>query len=381
MVLIWIKNMNKRQSVAIVFGGQSGEHEVSLMSAKSIYDAIDKEKYNVKLIGIDKTGQWYLGSRATFLLNENDQKLIKLNKENATHIVAKSDDSEVTLHNTDQNTAVEKIDVFFNIIHGSTGEDGAIQGLFEMLGAAYVGAGVLGSAVGMDKEIMKRLLISADIPVGKFTVIKKHQLNSLDLESISHGRHYPFFIKPANAGSSVGVNKVKNFDELIKAINEALQYDNKVLIEEYIIGREIECAVLGNDEPIASVCGEIIPHHEFYSYDAKYIDENGATLKIPADIPPETQKKIQDYAIQTFQTLECRGLARVDFFLTEDNQIYVNEINTLPGFTNSSMYPKLWEGSGISYSKLIDRLINLAIEEKVNKDYLKKAIQHTYNNN
>lgn len=355
--------MANKLNIALVFGGQSSEHEVSLMSAKSIYDAIDKERYNVKLIGIDKTGQWYLGDRATFLLEENNPKLIALNKDNATAIIPRTANSQITLFSPEHNQSQEKIDVFFNIIHGSTGEDGAIQGLFEMLGAAYVGAGVLGSAIGMDKEIMKRLLLSAELPVGNFTAIKKHQLDDLDLESITQSHQFPFFVKPANAGSSVGVSKAKNHEELVTAINKAFQFDNKILIEEYINGREIECALLGNHDPLASVCGEIVPHHEFYSYEAKYIDENGAALKIPAEIPPDIQKQIQEYAIKAFQILECRGLARVDFFLTQDNKIYINEINTLPGFTKISMYPKLWEATGLPYSQLIDRLIQLALEE------------------
>ncbi len=365
--------MNKKLNIALVFGGKSGEHEVSLQSAKSIYEAIDKERHNVSLIGIDKNGQWQLGNAANFLLNSNDPKLIKLNDQTSTAVIPRSTNNQIELYTLQDNQPTQQIDVFFNIIHGSTGEDGIIQGLFEMLGAAYVGAGVLGSAIGMDKEMMKRIFISADLPVGEFAVIKKHELEDIDWESIVKDRELPLFVKPANAGSSVGVSKAKTPKELRTAVYKAFEYDNKVLIEQYIKGREIECSVLGNEDPIASVCGEIIPQHEFYSYEAKYIDENGAVLKIPAEIPAEKQKQIQDYAIKAFQILECRGMARVDFFLTEDNKIYLNEINTLPGFTKISMYPKLWEASGLPYAHLIDRLISLAIQEKESKDKLKRT--------
>jgi len=362
--------MNKKLNVAILFGGRSGEHQVSLMSAKSIYQAIDKEKYNVTLIGIDKQGNWQLGDGATFLLNSEDPKLIALNSSQSTQIIPKSNNNQIELYGTQNNQSQGQVDVFFNIIHGTTGEDGAIQGLFEMLGAAYVGSGVLGSAVGMDKEVLKKLLRDAGIPIGKFRVIRKHEAEKFNYQEAINELKYPLFVKPANSGSSVGVSKVKNYKELQEAIQKAMQYDHKVLIEKCIIGREIECSVLGNDDPVASVCGEIIPQHEFYSYDAKYIDPEGAKTKIPAEIEPEIQKEIQRLAIKTFKTLECRGLARVDFFLTEDNQIFVNEINTLPGFTKISMYPKLWEASGLSYPDLIDKLIQLAIEVKDQKKNL-----------
>jgi D-alanine-D-alanine ligase len=367
--------MNKKQSVAIVFGGKSGEHEVSLMSAKSIYQAIDKEKYDVTLIGIDKQGQWLVGQGADFLLNSENPKLIALNTQNSTQIIPRSANNQIELYSTTENKLTQKIDVFFNVIHGTTGEDGAIQGLFEMLGAAYVGAGVLGSAVGMDKEVMKKLLRDAGIQIGKFRVVKKHDFEKFNYQEAINELKYPLFVKPANSGSSVGVSKVKNYKELQEAIQKAFAYDHKVLIEKCIVGREIECSVLGNDDPQASICGEIIPQHEFYSYDAKYIDADGAKLAIPAEIDPEVQKEIQRIAVKAFKTLECRGLARVDFFLTEDNEIYVNEINTLPGFTKISMYPKLWEASGLSYPDLIDRLIQFALEYHEQKKSLESNIK------
>lgn len=357
--------------IGLVFGGKSGEHEVSIRSAKSIYEALDKNKYDVVLIGIDKAGKWLLAETVRFkALAENPKRpalpyasrtdeILPFTKSNSTHLISPY---------TGQN--LQTIDVFFPIIHGTYGEDGSIQGLFELLDTAYVGAGVLGSGVGMDKDVMKRLLQQNKIPVGKFKVLKKHEVGDTILNDVIKNLKLPLFVKPANLGSSVGVSKVNNREELQKAVHQAFQYDTKILIEEFIPGREVECSVLGNNSPIASLPGEIVPRHEFYSYEAKYIDENGAKLIIPAKIDLKTTKKIQTMAIKVFQTLECSGMARVDFFLTEKNKVIVNEINTLPGFTRISMYPKLWDASGISYRELLDRLINLAIEKKKEKDIL-----------
>lgn len=367
--------MIKKQkiNIGLVFGGKSGEHEVSLLSAKSIYEALDKNKYNVFLIGIDKQGNWLLGNPANYLINSTNPKLIALNKTSSTNIIL------VNKNNTNKIIALEsgkelaKIDVFFPIIHGTYGEDGCLQGMFEMLNSAYVGAGVIGSALGMDKDVQKRLLNHAEINVAKFMTVKKYNYSQKILNEITKKFTFPVFVKPANMGSSVGVSKAHNLNELKKSINNAFRYDTKIIIEEYIKGREIECSVMGNDHPIASIPGEVIPHHEFYSYEAKYIDENGAALVIPANLPKKIIKKIQETAIKTFLTLECYGFARVDFFLTKKGRLYVNEINTLPGFTKISMFPKLFNATGFTYSQILDNLIKLAIEKKKEKDSLKRS--------
>jgi D-alanine-D-alanine ligase len=253
------------------------------------------------------------------------------------------------------------LDVVFPVLHGPYGEDGTIQGMCKMLTIPFVGPDVLGSAVGMDKDVTKRLLRDGGIPTARFGVVRRN--DDVSFGTIAHDLGVPFFLKPANLGSSIGVAKVTSEEGFKEALHSAFAFDNKVLIEESIQGREIECAVLGNEKPVASVAGEIVPKgHDFYDYEAKYLDENGAELIIPADLPKTTLKQIQSLAIKTFQTLCCEGMARVDFFLTKNNEIFVNEINTIPGFTNISMYPKLWEASGVSYPELIDRLITLAIE-------------------
>jgi len=254
------------------------------------------------------------------------------------------------------------LDVVFPVLHGPFGEDGTVQGLLKLANIAYVGAGVLGSAIGMDKDVMKRLLRDAGIPVARFVAANKYSSKPIDFDAARDQLGLPLFVKPANLGSSVGIHKVTDRDEFERAVRDALNYDDKVLIEECINGREIECSVLGNDNPIASVPGEILPRHEFYSYEAKYLDENGAVLEIPAKLSSETLERIRQLAIRTFTVLCCEGMARIDFFLRNSDEIIVNEINTIPGFTRISMYPKLWEATGISYSELIDRLIQLAIE-------------------
>ena len=362
--------MAKKINVCLVFGGKSGEHEVSLQSAKSIYEMLDKDKYNVYLVGIDKQGHWLLGNASNYLLNANNPKLIALNKATGSLItpVNETESSELILTKTGEK--IGKIDVFFPVIHGTYGEDGSLQGMFEMLDAAYVGAGVLGSALGMDKDIAKKLFKSAGINTAKHLSFRKYEKEEGIVKEVLKNFSFPVFIKPANMGSSVGINKSHDLIELKAAIKDAFKYDTKIMVEEFIKGREIECSVLGNDHPIASTPGEIIPHHEFYSYDAKYIDENGAGLKIPADLPKELIEKIKEMAVKSFLALECYGMARVDFFLTAEGKIYLNEINTIPGFTKISMYPKLWENSGITYKELLDKLIELAIEKKKEKNLL-----------
>lgn len=358
--------MPKKIKVGIIFGGRSAEHEVSVKSAKNVMAAIDKKKYEVVLIGIDKNGRWFMIDNAKFLsgrntiLNMPDQK-------------AKG--SALATQNKNINPATfalnRSIDVIFPILHGPYGEDGTIQGLLKLANIPFVGAGVLGSAVGMDKDAMKRLLREAGIPVAKFLVYKSDE--KINLNKIAKILGLPFFVKPANLGSSVGISKVRNKKEFIKAIELAFQYDVKIIIEENIKGREIECAILGNNKPIASVPGEVIPRIDFYSYEAKYLDENGAVLEIPAKLSKSIVRKIQNLAVKTFKVLCCEGMGRVDFFLKSNGEILVNEINTIPGFTSISMYPKLWEASGISYPDLIDRLIRLAHERFKKEQKIKSA--------
>ncbi|MGI6686630.1 MAG: D-alanine--D-alanine ligase [Bacillota bacterium] len=354
--------MEQKINVGILFGGKSAEHEVSIQSAKNIYEAIDKEKYNVKMIGISKEGHW--------LLDHNFENGIvpqivesPLNFEDTLAVVTGSGEKQfVTLHGEN---VLEKLDVIFPILHGPFGEDGTVQGLLKSANIPFVGAGVLGSAVGMDKDIMKRLLRDAKIPNARYVLLQKYtgDEGNPSFQDIIKELGLPLFVKPANLGSSVGISKVHSEDEYHQAINEAFKYDHKLIVEEAITGREIECAVLGNEKPIASIPGEIINLKGFYTYDAKYVDENASLLEIPAKLSTEEIEKIQQVALKTFKVLCCEGLARVDVFLTPEGEVIVNEINTLPGFTKISMYPKLWEITGIPYTELIDRLISLALEK------------------
>jgi D-alanine-D-alanine ligase len=353
--------VHKKIRVGILFGGKSAEHEVSLQSAKNIVEAIDKDKYEVVLIGIDKNGQWYLNEASRFLLHAENPKLIALNR-SSEHVALVPKDNRNQLVNLSSRESLGPIDVVFPVLHGPFGEDGTVQGLLKLFSVPFVGASVLGSAIGMDKDVMKRLLRDAGIPIPDFLVFHKESIDDIDFERVTRQLGLPLFIKPANLGSSVGIHKVKDESQFKLAILDAFQYDVKILIEEYIKGREIECSVLGNENPIVSIPGEIIPQHEFYSYEAKYIDEKGASLEIPAKLSPEIIKQIQDVALRAFKVLCCEGMARVDFFLRNEKEIFVSEINTIPGFTKISMYPKLWEASGIPYTELIDKLIQLALE-------------------
>ena len=360
----------KKTRVGILFGGKSAEHEVSLQSAKNVIDAINRDKYEPVLIGIDKSGKWLLNESSNFLLNSDNPKLIRLNQ--ASDSVALVPQSEGEISNLSRSDFSQAVDVVFPILHGPFGEDGTVQGLLKLADIPFVGAGVLGSAVGMDKDAMKRLLRDAQIPIADFMVARSGEPVP-DYADVIEAFGSPFFVKPSNMGSSVGVYKVHTQEEYTQAVEGAFEYDLKIIIEESINGREIECSVLGNEDPIASVPGEVIPHHDFYSYEAKYIDENGAGLEIPADLPGNIIEKVQDMAVRTFKVLSCEGLARVDVFLRDDDEIVVNEINTLPGFTAISMYPKLWEASGISYTDLIGRLIELAIDRYQKEQKLKTA--------
>jgi D-alanine-D-alanine ligase len=357
-----------------------------LQSAKNVIAALDKNKYEPVLIGIDKQGRWHLQNQAGFLLNESNPKLIKLNKETAKDIVLSPGEGNKQLIPLAPSSALrasspargevgKKVDVVFPVLHGTYGEDGTMQGLLKMMDLPFVGPSVLGSALGMDKETAKRLLRDAGIPVAKFATFKSHQKSEINFKKIVKELGLPLFIKPSNMGSSVGISKAKDEKEFWKAIDEAFKFDSKILVEEFIKGREIEVGVLGNEHAKASIPGEIIPTHEFYSYEAKYIDENGALLNIPAKLPKLIVKKVQNLAVKTFAALECEGLARVDFFVTKNGKAYVNEINTIPGFTKISMYPKLWEQSGIKYTELIDRLIQLAIERSERERKLKTSYE------
>jgi D-alanine-D-alanine ligase len=350
--------MKKKLRVAILFGGKSAEHEISVISARNIVAAMDQRKYDIVSIGIDKQGRWFFDEGARLLRNNGKARVEFSDGRNPTAVLP---GVKATPMITSRRTLGE-VDVVFPLLHGPFGEDGTVQGLLKLANLPFVGAGVLGSAVGMDKDVMKRLLRDAKIPIAKFLVFERSGASKINLAAVKRRVGFPFFVKPANLGSSVGISKVSADKQFDNAITEAFRYDSKILIEENIPGREIECSVLGNENPIVSLPGEIITRHDFYSYDAKYLDEKGAQLIIPAALSKPIVKRIQELAARTFKTLACEGMARVDFFLLDNRKIFVNEINTIPGFTQISMYPKLWEASGISYSKLIDRLIQLALE-------------------
>lgn len=356
----------KKQKInlALIFGGRSAEHEVSIVSAQNIAKAIDRKKYSLTLVGISQKGEWLLFEESEFFSLKKISALKKsTNKKNVIPLT-RDNNFYLKIEN------IEKcIDAVFPVLHGPYGEDGTIQGLLKLYNVPFVGPGVLGSSISMDKDVSKRLLREAGLPIGKYLVFKNEQ--NLSFEKIKKNLGLPFFIKPANLGSSVGISKVKNRAEFEPALKNAFYFDNKIIIEEYIRGKEIECSVLGNEDPIASIPGEIIPAHDFYSYEAKYLDENGAKMAIPANTSKTLINKFQDLAIKTFKTLCCEGMGRVDFFLTPQNEIYINEINTIPGFTSISMYPKLWEKSGISYPVLIDELIEFGIKRYEREKILK----------
>lgn len=384
----------KRLRVGILFGGRSGEHEISLLSAASVLRAINPNKYDVVPIGITKQGQWLTAAHAEKLLRGEQVQV-----EGGHHLragdpastpgaavlasgeavmVPPVPESESLMPFQSRAGAIEQgihVDVIFPVLHGTFGEDGTIQGLLELADIPYVGAGVLGSAAGMDKDVMKRLFAAADLPIVKHvTVLRRHWENTPKkvTQEIERRLKYPVFVKPANLGSSVGISKARNRKELVPAMNTAAGYDRKIVIEQGVGGkkqkaRELECSVLGNDEPQASVAGEIVPSAEFYDYRAKYLEE-GSQLVIPAKISKRQMKEVQEMAVRAFQAVDCSGLARVDFLMDPKNQkIYLNEINTMPGFTSISMYPKLWSASGLEYSDLIDRLIQLALERQEEK--------------
>ncbi|SRR5581483_10610640 len=363
---------NKKIRLGILFGGKSAEHEVSLISAKNIIEGLDREKYEVLLIGIDKTGEWRLRDDYSYLMHQDDPQLVQLkNTEDCIALVPTRNRKELVNCLDNQLQQSLKLDVIFPVLHGTYGEDGTVQGLLKLANIPFVGAGVLGSAIGMDKDVMKRLLRDAQIPIAKFRVLHAYDNTDHVYEQMVSQIGTPFFLKPANSGSSVGISKVRTKEEFERSLENAFLYDRKVLVEEFIEGREIECSVLGNDHPIVSLPGEVIPQHDFYSYEAKYLDEGGAQFQIPVTLPSEIEQKIQEIAVRAYRALCCEGMARIDFFLKESGEIFVNEINTIPGFTKISMYPKLWVASGLSYSHLLDRLIELAIERHEKESRLK----------
>ncbi|HEL5054516.1 TPA: D-alanine--D-alanine ligase [Stenotrophomonas maltophilia] len=350
-----------RTRVGIIFGGTSSEHEVSLQSAKNILDALDHERFEPVLIGIDKQGRWHLSQAGSFLLNADDPARIALHRSGVA-LAVHPGAGQAQLQPADPAAVLGQIDIVLPIVHGPLGEDGALQGLLRMANLPFVGSPVLGSAVAMDKDVTKRLLRDAGLQVAPWQCIRRHQAANIDVDGVIAQLGLPLFVKPANQGSSVGVSKVKDAAGFAAALERALRYDHKVLVEAAVAGREIECAVLGNEQPQASVCGEVVVHDEFYAYDTKYLNENGADVVVPADIDDATQQRIRQIALQAYQALECAGMARVDVFLTGDGRVVINEVNTLPGFTRISMYPKLWGASGVDYTTLITRLIELALE-------------------
>jgi len=382
--------MVKKVRVGILFGGRSGEHEVSLLSAASVLEAIDKTKYDVVPIGITKEGKWLTPAHAEKLLRgkHSSKKHLRAGDPAATSSAAvlasgnamivppmPAADSLVPFQTDSRHPESINVDVIFPVLHGTFGEDGTIQGLLELADIPYVGAGVLGSAAGMDKDVMKRLFTAGGLPIVKHVTFLRSEWerdSKRVRREIEKKLKYPLFVKPANLGSSVGISKAHNKKELASAIEEAGRYDRKIVVEEAVGGkkrkaRELECSVLGNDEPIASVAGEIVPIKEFYDYAAKYLDE-GSELIIPAKLSKSEMRRVQELAVAAFQAVDCSGLARVDFLMDpKSRKVYVNEINTMPGFTSISMYPKLWAASGVEYPDLIDQLIELALERHADK--------------
>jgi len=364
----------KRLRIGILFGGRSGEHEVSLISAASVISALDPEKYEAVPIGISKDGRWLAGTAAHKMLPALGEVLrtgegVMLSADpNVAALVPVSNSRADALH----------VDVVFPVLHGTFGEDGAVQGLLDLAGLPYVGSGVLGSAVGMDKDVQKRLFLQARLPVGDFMAIARaewEKSRSKTLREIRRKFRFPVFVKPATLGSSVGMTKAHDAKELGAAMDFAGEFAQKIMVERAIRGREIELSVLGNEDPKASIPGEIIPHREFYDYAAKYLEE-GTRLLIPAKLTKAQVKKFQEYAVRAFRALDLLGMARVDFFLEHrTGKILLNEVNTIPGFTSISMYPKLWEASGLPYRQLLDRLIELALAQHRERQRTKYTIE------
>jgi D-alanine-D-alanine ligase len=366
--------MARKTRVGVIFGGRSGEHEVSIASAKSVMAAMDKEKYEVVPIGITKEGRWIASGDAVEALESGDAGMSRpaaLLGDPSRRGLMRLEDTERAV----EATYMGELDVVFPILHGTYGEDGTVQGLLELAGIPYVGAGVTASALGMDKVVFKDVMQAHGLPMVDCVMLKRKDWDARPdelMDRVERRLGYPVFTKPANLGSSVGVSKCWNRAELASGLVEAARYDRKLLVEVAVpAAREIEVSVLGNDDPIASVPGEIIPSREFYSYEAKYIDDgdDASDLLIPAPIPADTTERVRDLAVRAYKAIDCAGMARVDFLLSgETGKLYLNELNTIPGFTAISMYPKLWEASGVSYPELVDRLIELALERYRDRD-------------
>ena len=372
---------NRKMKIAVLFGGRSGEHEVSLSSARSVLGVLDPQKYEIFEVGITHAGDWLTGSEACLALEKGETGQL-------TPCTILPDPSKGGLYRipaTDPaNPAgfekVTDLDVVFPVLHGTYGEDGTLQGLLEMADLAYVGAGVTGSSVGMDKGVFKDVMRANGIPTVESIIVLRSEIEK-DIEAVMRRAEtvssYPLFIKPANLGSSVGISKCNRRADLGEGLLEAAAYDRRVLVERGVDAREIEVSVLGNDDPQASVPGEVQPSREFYSYESKYVDGTSG-LVIPAPLPEETANKIRQMAVRAYKAIDCAGMARVDFFLEKNtNEIYLNELNTIPGFTSISMYPKLWGASGLSYTGLVDRLIELALERKVDRSRTERRFRRT----
>jgi D-alanine-D-alanine ligase len=364
---------DRKIRVGILFGGRSAEHEISILSARNVLAALDTERFEPVLIGIDKRGRWLEQDPAKLLASARDPRLVRIEEGRPAGLPSAQRPAQ-----PGDRPSAAGLDVVFPVLHGTLGEDGAVQGLLEVAGIPYVGAGILGSAIGMDKDVMKRLLRDAGIPVTPFQTVRRDRFDAdpggvcRDLAALG----FPSFVKPANAGSSVGITKVRRADEIEGALRHAFEFDSKVLGEAGVDGREIELAVLGGHPPTVSVAGEIIVEHPdgFYSYDAKYLDEKGVRFDLPAKLSAGQLSEARSMALRTFEVLECEGLARVDLFLTSGGGFLVNEINTLPGFTAISMYPKLWALSGISQKELVSRLLDLALDRAKRSARLRRSV-------
>lgn len=353
----------KKLRIALIFGGLSSEHEVSIRSARTIYAGLNGNKYEVIPFGIGLDGRWLSLSDSKAVLDNSDKK--RAEAKNGDNLIGKF------IEMAQSPDASIKLDAAFPIVHGTFGEDGSLQGLFRLINIPYVGPDVLGSAVCMDKDVAKRLLLEAGVPCAPYECVHSHQINALNVDQVVKKLGLPLFIKPANQGSSVGVCKVTEAEKLVPALKYASQFDRKIIIEKFIKGREIECSVMGNEHPEAAVPGEIIPGAEFYSYDAKYSSSSQSETQIPAKLDQRTAEQIRSLAVRCFEVLGCEGMARVDFFVEESNKIWLNEVNTIPGFTSISMYPKMWEAAGVSLSALLDRLVSLAIDRNRRENSLK----------
>lgn len=343
--------MSNKKKVALLFGGRSVEHGVSVNSARNIFEYIDKDRFEPVPIGISRSGQWFLTGEVTKDITQGKALGLILDAQNPGFIILSSGDRF-------------KVDVIFPVLHGTDGEDGSIQGLIKSMDTPMVGTGVLGSSISMNKIIAKRLLQQAGLPVTDFVSFHQTEQNAIDYKAIKAALGTPFMVKSASLGSSVGVSKVKNEASFSKAVAEAFRYDDFVLMEEFVKGREIECAVLGNDPAEASYPGEIVINkkYDFYTFDAKYVDPEAVQINVPADVSPKVAEKVRDICLKAYKALCCEDFSRVDLFLTETGKIYINEINTIPGFTNSSMFPMMWNERGLGFTELISRLLDLALE-------------------